>query len=130
MNFQARINHCHRVLLQSHFGRAYGVENGRGDVSCQFGQFFIRLVLHTWFEFLRLVFSQSTLRNNFAGNAQGVCGYFPVFSGAEVVWCNGRCIGKLIALDVYAAPASGVQIAHAGGEGGKVVQRLAKSVQT
>ena len=106
------------------------MEDGAGNVSGQFGQFFIALVLHARFELFGRKRLHRFLRHDAARYAQAVGSDFAVLGGGQVVGRNGRCVFKAGAGDVHSASAGWVQVAHTGRDGGEAVQRLAKRIQT
>jgi hypothetical protein len=126
---QTAVHYRHRVVGAAHFRRADRMEDGAGDVASQARQFLIRLELHAGPELFGLVFRQGRLGNDLAGQAQAVGGDFAVFVSAEVVGRNGRRVLEAGRSDLHRAAAGGVQVADAGGEGRKRVQRLAEGIQ-
>ena len=50
-NLQVAVDHRHGVVFAAHARGANRVKNGAGNVTCQLGQFFIRLLLNAWLEF-------------------------------------------------------------------------------
>ena len=105
------------------------MKDGGGNVAGQLGQVSVGLKLHTWFPLLRLVLGQRRLRHDAPGDAQRVRRHLAVGLGAQVVGGNGGGHIKAGALDLDRAPAGGVQVADAGGEGIKAVQRLTKGIE-
>ena len=126
---QVAVQHGHGVGVAPHFGGAYGVEDGGGNVARQADQLFIGLVLHPGLEFLRLVARQRRLADDAARDAQALGGHALVFSGAQVIGRNAGRIFKVGAADLHRAAAGGVEVADAGGERREAVQWLAKRVQ-
>ena len=105
------------------------MEDGGGNVAGQPGQVFIGFILRAGFPFLGLVPAQRRLRNDAARDAQAVGRHLAILGGAEVAGGDGGRVLKAARLDLHAAPAGGVEVAHAGREGRKAVQRLTKGIE-
>ena len=103
-------------------------DSGR-NVACQAGQLFIGLKLHTGFELLGLVSRQSALADDAARDAQGICCYFSVLLGAEVIGRNGGRVFKARAFDADGAAAGRCQVADTGCECIEAVKRLSECIK-
>ena len=123
------IDDRHGVVVRAHLGGANRVKNRGGDVAGQTGQILVGLVLHAGFVLFGLVLRQGALADDAACDAQGIGRDLAVFRGAEVIGGNRGGVFKTRRFDLHAAPAGGVQVADAGGEGVEAVQRLAKRVE-
>ena len=123
------VQHGHAVAVTPHLGGAYGVEDGGGNIARQPCQLFIGLVLRARFPFLGVVACQRGLADDVARHAQAVCCHLAVVRSAQVIGGNRGRIFKIGALDLHRATAGGVEVAHAGREGRKAVQWLAKCIQ-
>jgi hypothetical protein len=115
-----RIEHGHRVVVPAHLGGAHGVKDGGGNIASQPGQVFVALELRARLPFLGLELRQRRLRHDAPRDAQRIGGHLAVFVGAQVVGGDGGRVLKLRAAEGDRAPARGVEVAHAGGEGGTV----------
>ena len=105
------------------------MEDGGGDIAGQTRQLLVALVLNTGLELFGLEGRKRRLADDAPRDTQAVCCHLPVFGRAEVVGRDGRSLAEVGALQLHRAAAAGVEVADAGGEGGKVVQRLAKGIQ-
>ena len=129
MHAQAGVDHGGGVAGWAHLRGAHGVEDGGADVACGLHQFFIVLQMGTGFQFGRLVRCQSGLSNDAPRHPQRLRGDGSVVLGGQIVRRDTGRILQARRTNVHLAPAGGVQVANAGGEGVEAVQRFAKGVE-
>ena len=124
-----RVNYCLVIIGPPHAGCSHRVKDRSANISGELGQFVVGLVLKAWFEFLGLVLLESRLFGNTARHPQRVGSHFSVFRRTQVIRRNGRRLLWVVTADAHGAPAGGVQVANAGGDGREIVKWLAECVQ-
>ena len=106
------------------------MKNRGANVSRQPGKFLIGLVLKARLELFRFVLGQCLLLCNAARYPKGIRCDLAVFLGVQVVGGNGGLDSGVPATNTHGTAARRVEVTNAGGNGWKVMQRLAKCLQT
>ena len=79
--------------------------------------------------FARLVLRERGLRHDLAREADAIGGHAAIFVGREVIRLDRRLVGGVRGAQPHEAAARRLHVAHARGERGKLVQRLAELVE-
>ncbi|MCY1306547.1 hypothetical protein D9M70_564120 [compost metagenome] len=113
----------------AHAAGAYRVEDGGADLAGGFEQLLFGLQGWARQVFLWVERSEGRGLDDTPGKANGIGGDAQVLGVAEVVWVDQRCAVHVAAADIDTPAAGRAQVAHRGGEGRKVMQRLAETLQ-
>ena len=127
MDAQLRVDH--RARAAAHGGGADRMEDAAGDRADSFEQGGVILSLRAGPELLRRIGGEGRLADDRAGDAHRLDRDLTVLGGGEIIGADGGRGERIGGMDPHIAAAVRAQVADAGGEGGKGVERAAERGQ-